>query len=154
MPYPLIKWGPSNFYVLAFTEHLDERLSWTEDRDGSETAQAAGSSGKEYAWSLGTDCVFTGAFRFIGQNDELSGGDAGGGVFNPCCGWDGPYGVKAWLGYARLKMPFLFYPDVDGPGYLCYLVDPMTGPAEDEDNGYRVLRVRFRTVAGDIINTF
>jgi hypothetical protein len=153
MPKPLIKWGPGYLYQLAATENLDERLGWTDLRTGYQTAISP--TGDEQIWSVGTDALFSGVFRFIPLADSLGGGSDGLGGFLPVNGWDGPYGMKEWLAYARGMNPFVIQlneADV-ATDYTCYLVDPMAGAPEYDDDGItKRLRWTFRTVASEPVD--
>jgi hypothetical protein len=140
MPKPKITWGPGGVFVLTFTDNLDQRLGWSDLRNGHQTALSPSQAVAQQAWIYGTDQRATVSFRYIKRAQ-----------------WDGTYGVKAWLAYARGLNPFTFYPDETVPGvsYSCYLEDPMTGAVALDDDGvsYR-LDARFRTVDGSPFDTF
>lgn len=125
---PKILWGAALANTLTLPYPLDNVIAGPEPRAGSESDQAP--SGVEDAWTVGTDYILEGDARWI-----------------PQATWDGATGFAAFLTWARDKKVIRFYPDKDAGTYIdCYLVEPMTGQGEQENDGTRRIRLRLRNV--------
>lgn len=132
---PKILWGASFANTLSFGYPLDSVKAGDEPRAGSSVDQAP--SGVEDAWTVGTDYVLAASVRYIPQTDTAS---------PVATGWDGATGFRAFLAWARDKNLVRFYPDKDAGTFIdCYLVEPMTGQPELEEDGTRVLALKLRS---------
>lgn len=135
---PKIMWSSSFATTMSIGYPLDNNLSYSTYRQGSEFAQTV--SGIEDAWVVGTDYVLEGDVRWIPTSSSI----------NPVqTGWDGATGVRAFLEYARQKNEFRFYPDKDGVNYITsFLVEPLDGKHTLEPDGTRNIRLVIRTPSG------
>lgn len=134
---PKILWGAGFANTLSLGYPLDNISAGDEPRAGSSVDQAP--SGVEDAWTVGTDYVLGADVRYIPQADT---------AVPVATGWDGATGFREFLKYARDKNLVRFYPDKDAGTYIdSYLVDPMTGQGDLEDDGTRRVRVKLRNPA-------
>lgn len=131
---PKILWGAGFANTLWLGYPLDNISAGDEPRAGSSFDQAP--SGVEDAWIVGTDYVLSADLRYIPQADT---------AVPVATGWDGPTGFRAFLQSARNKNLVRFYPDKDAAGYIdSYLVEPMSGQGDPEDDGTRRVRIKLR----------
>jgi hypothetical protein len=138
---PRITWGAAFANQLDIGFPMDNATSWSQPREGSETAKSPG--GVEDAWTVGTDEYLAGLIRWITTADITSPVVAS--------GWDATDGWKDFLEWARDKNQFRWIPDKDTPGtyILSYLVEPMEGEPDLESNGDRRLRLVMRNGDGN-----
>lgn len=139
MSLPCILWGSSFQNTLSIGYPLDSLISYSNPREGYSVVQTE--SGIEGAWIQGTDYVLEGDMRWIPSVSTS----------NPVyTGWNGATGVEAFLEFARNKNPIRYCPNAAATGSYttCYLVEPMTGPPNQEENGTRSIRLVLRTPSG------
>lgn len=132
---PVITWGPGFANSLYLGYPLDNIIAGDEPRAGSSFDQAP--SGVEDAWTVGTDYVLSADVRYIPQETT---------AVPAANGWDGATGFREFLRWARDKNQFRFYADQDNPvaAILSYLVDPMTGQGDIEEDGTHRVRIKIR----------
>lgn len=135
----MITWGPGYANKAYLGYPLDNALSYSEPRAGSEFAMTA--AGVEDAWVWGTDYYVSGDVRYVPRVDTLS---------PRATGWDGPTGVRAMLEWGRAKNPLKLHRghDVSAGAWECYLTEPATGGGELEQDGTRKLSLKLRGNAG------
>ena len=134
---PKILWGSGFANTLSFGYPLDNVQAGDEPRAGSVVDQAP--SGVEDAWTVGTDYVLSADVRYIPQTDTAS---------PVATGWDGATGFRAFLQWARDKNLVRVYSDKDGGTFIdSYLVEPMSGQPELEEDGTRRLRIKIRNAS-------
>jgi hypothetical protein len=134
---PQIKWGAAFANVLVIGYPLDDAVAYGEPREGSDFVQ--GASGVEDSWVQGEDQCLEGTIRWIPQLVTTT---------PAATGWDDATGFRDFLSWARAKNVFRWYPDIAGtPGtfYNMYLVDPMKGGGDLEDDRTRKFHVKMRT---------
>lgn len=132
---PKITWGSGSANTLTIGYPVDEWRSYSEARDGSQFIQVE--SGEEDAWVIGTDFVFEGTFRWIPTASSVS-----------QSGWDGSTGWRGFLEYGRAKNTFRYYPDAtSGTYYTSYLVEPLNGAHDLEQDGTRSVRMKIRNAS-------
>jgi len=137
---PQITWEAAFANQLDFGYPLDNAVSYSQDREGSEWVQ--GPSGVEESWLLGVDDYLAADVRWIPTADTT----------NPVAtGWDGATGWRAFLAWARdMANPFRFFPDKDLGGFtLSTLVTPREGEPGLESDGTRRFRFVIRNSAGN-----
>jgi hypothetical protein len=131
---PRIAWNTGLTTIVFFGYPIDNVRSGDEPRAASEWVQSP--SGIEEAWITGTDYVMTFTWRWIPQ------------VFDgTATGWDDAgTGVRAFLAWARQKNAFTFERDGTFGSSIagCYLVEPMQGQPEPEEDGTRILTLKIR----------
>jgi hypothetical protein len=129
---PKITWGTNFANTIDVKYPVDEWRSYSEAREGSAFLQVE--SGEEDAWVIGDDYVFEGNFRWI---PTLSSPGQ--------TGWDGITGWRNFLEWARRKNQFRYYPDKNSNTYYTsYLVEPMDGGHDTEQDGTRSIRLKIR----------
>ena len=134
---PKILWGAAFANTLSFGYPLDNVVAGDEPRAGFAVDQAP--SGVEDSWDNGTDYVLSADVRYIPQADTVS---------PTATGWDGATGFRAFVQWARKKNLVRFYPDKDAGTFIdSYLVEPMTGQPELEEDGTRRLRLKLRNAS-------
>lgn len=134
---PKILWGAGFANTLWLGYPLDNISAGDEPRAGSSFDQAP--SGVEDAWIVGTDYVLSADVRYIPQADT---------AVPVATGWDGVTGFREFLRWARDKNQFRFYPDAaGGTFFLSYLVEPMSGQGDSEDDGTRRVRLKIRNAS-------
>lgn len=134
---PKILWGAGFVNTLSIGYPLDNVKAGSEPRAGSAFDRSA--SGTEDAWIVGTDYLLTADVRWIPQVDTAT---------PLATGWDGSTGFRAFLEWARNKLPVRLYPDA-GAGTLiaCVLAEPMQGVAEFESDGTRKITLTLRNTS-------
>lgn len=136
---PKIVWGVGMANTLSIGYPLDEAITYSEPRDGSSFVQ--GASGIEDSWIQGFDRILEGTIRWIPPDATAS---------PLATGWnDASIGFEEWLDDARKKNIFQFHFDLLQPGlYLnMYLVEPMNGGVEMEDDFTRRVKLKMRNSA-------
>lgn len=137
---PKILWGAAFANTLNVGYRLDNVKSWDEPRQGGAVDQAP--SGVEDAWTVGVDYVLEGELRWIPQTDTTT---------PLATGWNGALGVRAFLQWARDKNVVRFYPDAASGTFIdCYLVEPMKGGGEVEEDGTRRVVFRLRNSTSNL----
>jgi hypothetical protein len=131
---PRITWGANYSNTLNIGYPLDDYVSYSTYREGSEFIQTM--AGVEDAWIVGTDYTLEGTLRWIPTASST----------NPTqTGWDGTTGVRAFLEWARQKNQIRFFPDTTiNTHILSYLVEPLDGKHEVEPDGTRSIRLVIR----------
>lgn len=131
---PKIEWNDGSAHTLHFGYPLDEALSWSEPRPGSERAMAP--SGTRDAWITGFEPRLVGVVRWVPTSDGTT--PAG----DTITGWDGSEGWRAFLEFAREMNTFDFFPDKGQASSISsYLVEPQDGRPDPEDDGTRTFRI-------------
>jgi hypothetical protein len=129
---PKILWGAGFANTLLVELPLDNVKRGPTPRAGSSTSQAP--SGVEDAWTVGTDYLLTAELRHIPRDATAT-----------ATGWDGATGVGEFLTWARDKNLLRFYPDKDLGTFIdSYLVEPMQGEGEPEEDGTTRLLLKLR----------
>lgn len=137
---PKIEWG-SGPNTLHFGYPLDNARSWSEPGKGREYAQAP--SGTRDAWIPRHEPRLVGVVRWIPTSDGTT--PAGDSI----TGWDGSTGWRAFLEHAREMNTFDFFPDKDTASSISsYLVEPLEGNPDIEDDGTRTFRLVIASATG------
>lgn len=133
-----ITWGTSFANTLEFGYPLDQASSYPQPRQGSEFGQSPG--GEEDSWVVATDELLSFVARWI---PAATGTTPEGTTIT---GWDGATGFAAFLSWARAKNPFRFFPLRTSASYVtCYLMEPMQGGPQLDDQGTRQLPMVIRS---------
>lgn len=135
-----IGWGTGHANLWELGYPLDNVTAWSEPREGSDFAKV--SSGEEDSWITGWDYYLEGDARWI---------EAAATTDPVANGWDAATGADAALQWLRAKNVGRFYPDKDDLGtyHEVYLVEPMRGRPDQEEDGTRRLTIRLRDVNGN-----
>lgn len=125
-----ITWGAIFANSLIFGYPLDNPSAWNAPREGTEVLVAPA---VRDAWETGDDYHLAFDVRWIPGVD----------TFDPVAtGWEGATGWSAFLKWARQMNPLRFYPDKDvGTYYTCYMVEPLRGEPQSEEDGTRRLHM-------------
>lgn len=132
---PKFTWGASFANTLECGYPLDEAISLSEPREGSEFAKAP--SGEEDSWVVAWDQLLRAISRWI----PTANGTTPEGT--TITGWDGSTGWRAFLESAGAKNPIRFYPlRTSGTFQPCVLV---VSDVTLETDGKRRVQFEIRT---------
>lgn len=123
---PQITWGSTYQNTIVIQYPADDWNTFSIAREQLDRVQTLG--GSEYAYAIGQlpyQHMLRMVIRWIPQEDTIV-----------ATGWDGTFGWRAFLEYARRKNTIRFYPDADTTDYFtCYLESPMEGGPQLEPDG-------------------